>query len=144
MIEEVIVENAVVISVQDRIAEVSVIPDQKCEECSAKIICKPDNGRNIVRVDNPIGAAQGDHVKIEIRGGTVLLASFLLYGLPLLILLAGMFLGLIIFSGNESPELYSVLLGLCMMIVYFIISYSYNKRHRQEILPKIVFIERIH
>lgn len=144
MIEEVIVENAVVLSVRDRIAEVSVIPDEKCGECTAKIICKPDNGRNIVRVVNQVGAAAGDNVKIEIQGRTVLFASFLLYGLPLLILLAGIFSGLSIFSGNESAEIYSVLFGLGLMIIYFLFSYSYNKKHRQEILPKIVFIDRIH
>ncbi|HOI30341.1 MAG TPA: SoxR reducing system RseC family protein [Melioribacteraceae bacterium] len=144
MVEEVIVENAVVLSVHDRIAEVSVIPDKKCEECSAKIICKPDNGRNIVRVDNLAGAVAGDNVKIEIKGNTVLFASFLLYGIPLLILIAGIFSGLSIFSGNDSAEIYSVLFGIGLMIIYFFLSYSLNKRHRQEILPKIVFIERIH
>jgi sigma-E factor negative regulatory protein RseC len=143
MYEEVLVEEAIVLSLQNGIAEVSVTPNESCEECSAKIICKPNNDdRNILSVNNSIGASVGDNVRIEIKGKSVLTASFNLYGIPLIILFLGIFLGTSIFSEFRLVELYSALFGIGLITIYYLFLLSHNKSRQNQILPKIVFVKR--
>jgi sigma-E factor negative regulatory protein RseC len=144
MNEEVIIEDGVVISVENGFADVSVIQSEKCDECSAKIICHPNkNDLNILHVEDPFGAKVGDNVRIEIRGKSILKASFKLYGIPLIILLIGIFLGNSIFTGYKISELFSVLLGVGLVIIYYFLTFSHQKNHSNQILPKIVFVNRI-
>lgn len=141
--EEILIEEGIVVSKENGIAEVEVFPAQNCEECSAKIICKPNkDDRNVLRVNNLIGANVGDNVRIEIKGKSVLAASFNLYGIPLIILLIGIFLGTSIFSEYKLAELYSALFGIGLTALYYLFLLSHNKNRQDQILPKIVFIKR--
>jgi len=140
--EEILFEEGIVVSKENGIAEVQVFPAQSCEECSAKIICKPKDDKNIVRADNSLGAEVGDNVRIEIKGKSILSASFMLYGVPLILLLIGIFLGTIIFSGYKLQELYSVVLGIGLIIVYYVQFYTNQRRSKNQTLPQIVFVKR--
>ncbi len=144
MNDEVFFEEGVVVSAENGYADVSVIQNEKCDDCSAKIICKPNKDElNILRVENPIGAKVGDNVQIEIKGLSILKVSFNLYGVPLILLLIGIFLGISIFDGNEFSELYSVFFGIGLIAIYFILIFYHQKNLKDQILPKIVFIKRI-
>jgi sigma-E factor negative regulatory protein RseC len=141
--EEILIEEGIVVSKENGNAEVEVFPAQNCEECSAKIICKPNkDDRNVLRVNNSIGANVGDNVRIEIKGKSVLAASFNLYGIPLIILLIGIFLGTSIFSDYKLAELYSAFFGIGLTALYYLFFLSHNKKQQNQILPKIVFIKR--
>ncbi|MBS3944066.1 MAG: SoxR reducing system RseC family protein [Melioribacter sp.] len=141
--EEILIEEGIVVCRENGIAEVEVFPAQSCEECSAKIFCKPDkDDRNVLRVNNSIGANVGDNVRIEIKGKSVLAASFNLYGIPLIILLIGIFLGTSIFSEYKLVELYSAFFGIGLTAIYYLFFLSHNKNRQNQILPKIVFIKR--
>ncbi len=141
--EEILIEEGIVVARQNGIAEVEVFPAQSCEECSAKIFCKPDKDKkNIVHVENSIGADVGDSVRIEIKGKSVLAASFNLYGIPLIILLVGIFLGSSIFSEYKLVDLYSAFFGIGLTSIYYLFLLSHNKNRQNQILPKIVFIKR--
>lgn len=143
MNEEFLVEEAVVLSLQNGFAEVSVLPNNACDDCSAKIICSPDNNnRNLLRVDNSLGAKVGDNVKIQIKGKSILFESFNLYGIPLIILIIGILLGMFLFAGYRLIELYSVLFGIGLISLYYFFLFTYNKSRKIQILPKIVFIKR--
>lgn len=142
--EEILFEEGIVISRENGIAEVEVFPAQSCEECSAKIFCKPDKDKkNIVHVENSIGADVGDSVRIEIKGKSILSASFLLYGIPLLILIVGMFLGMFLFSSYKQIELYSALFSIGLVAIYFFLTYNHLKKENDLILPKIIFVKKI-
>lgn len=144
MNNEVLVEEGIVLSVDNGIAEISVIQNENCGECSAKIICKPNkDDRNILRVEDPLGVKPGDTVKIEIQGSSLLKVSFQLYGIPLILLLVGILFGTSIFSGYKFSELYSVLFGLGLIVIYFLFTFSRSRSQRNQILPKIVFVKRI-
>lgn len=144
MIDEVIAEEGIVVSVQSGFADVSVIQNEKCDECSAKIICKPTkDDQNILHVEDPIGVKIGDNVRIEIKGGSLLKASFNLYGIPLILLLVGIILGTSIFSGYKLSELYSVIFGLGLIAIYFLLTFARSKTLHKQVLPKIVFVKRI-
>lgn len=142
--EEILFEEGIVVSKDNGIAEVQVFPAQSCEECSAKIICKPKDDKNIVKADNSLGAEVGDNVRIEIKGKSILSASFALYGIPLILLLTGIFLGTIIFSGYKLQELYSVVSGIGLIIVYYVLFYANQSRSNNQTLPQIVFVKRNH
>src|SRR4030066_2580835 len=100
---EVLVEEGVVLSVENGIAEISLTKSDNCEECSARLICKPNkDSSKILKAADPFGVIPGDTVRIEIQGKTLFNASILLYGVPLVLLVIGILLGLSIFS-NYHP-----------------------------------------
>jgi sigma-E factor negative regulatory protein RseC len=84
-----------------------------CEGCPASAICRPDDGeRRFLDVLDPVGVAVGDRVRVAVPGGAVLRASFLVYGLPLLLLVVGVAVGMRIWPAEETMrDLYSFVLG---------------------------------
>jgi len=90
-------ETGVVKSVADGKTIVELIPGAACDSCSARIICRPGkNGRHEVAVLNPVGAQPGQIVQLSETGNLLLVMSLLQYGLPLLGLLAGVFMAYVV------------------------------------------------
>lgn len=59
-----------------------------CTECGG---CSEGQSQEVrAAAENPIGALPGDIVRVESRAGSVLRAVWLVYGLPLLLLLGGL------------------------------------------------------
>lgn len=143
MKDEILIEEGIVLSVENGVAEVSLSKSDSCHSCSAKLICKPkDDDFKILKVFDPFGALPGDTVKISVHGSDILKASLMLYGLPLIILLIGTFLGLSIFSGYPQVELFSFLFGLGLTSLYYLYSFLSSKNRNKENIPKIVFLKR--
>lgn len=143
MKDELLVEEGIVLSASEGFVEVSLTKSDNCDSCSAKIICKPgDSEKKVLKVIDPFGVLPGDVVKISIQGSDVLKASLILYGLPLVILIAGIFSGLSLFSGYEQQELFSFLFGLVLVTVYYFFVRSLQNKRGKENLPKIVFVKR--
>ncbi len=143
MKDEILIEEGIVLSVENGIAEVSLSKSDSCYSCSAKLICKPkDDDLKILKVFDPFGALPGDTVKISVHGSDILKASLMLYGLPLILLLVGTFLGLSIFSRSPQVELFSFLFGLGLTAVYYLLNYFSKKNPNKENIPKIVFLKR--
>lgn len=142
MSSEVIVEEGIVVSVENQFANVVVVQSESCNECSAKILCKPKSpNENIVKVINSLGALPGDKVRFEVKGSALLSASFMLYGIPILIFVIGIFLGLSVFSDYTIKELYAVLFGIGLIIIYFFLSIGKFKNQNKEVLPRIISTE---
>ena len=116
---ETLLEEGVVLSVIPAVgdkpahARVRLLAGDHCEGCPASVICKPESGdKRLMDVIDPVGVAVGDRVRVMVPGGAVLKASFLVYGLPLLLMLAGVWLGTRIWSAeNGMRDLWSFLLG---------------------------------
>ncbi len=95
----------------------------KCGKCGGTFFGDPGKRMdNLVEVLNPIGAGKGALVRLEARPSEMILAAFLLYILPLLALLAGLFTGRNLaasqgFSGH--PDLWGAILGGVLMVVVF-------------------------
>lgn len=139
MYNEELIEEGIVTKSYDGIAEVMIFNSDRCEECSAKIYCKPSNSseRTLI-VRNPLGAKIGDKVRIVIKGSKILSASFLLYGIPLILLIVGISLGYYLF--NDNKELLSTLLSLVLIAIYSIIFLRISKKNKYSSYPEITFV----
>lgn len=139
MTEELFEEGIVVKSVGG-IAEIKLKDNGNCEECTAKIFCSPQNNNSrTLKVLDSFESQPGDEVKISINGSEVLKISILLYGVPLVLLLAGIAIGMSLFENTNSPEFYGFLTGLVVVSLYFGIFYvSASKRKEKNLMPIIV------
>ncbi len=114
----------------DKKALVKVRQHLSCENCgrcgAATFFGDPSKRKleNLVEVLNPIGAGRGELVRLEARASEMLLAAFLLYIVPLLALLGGLFGGRSIAISQElsgSPDLWGALIGLVVMVAVFLV-----------------------
>jgi sigma-E factor negative regulatory protein RseC len=139
MYKEELYEEGIVMESKDGIAVISIHDPDKCEECSARIYCKPGNSKDrSLTVRDPFGVHPGDKVRVVIKGGKILSASLLLYGFPLILLLAGIFIGMEIFPKNK--ELYSSILAVGLIMIYALSFFFLSKRKKISSLPEIVFL----
>ena len=141
MTKEAIYETGKVVSVLDGKAEVEIIKAEHCSGCSAKSICNVNDGvRNVVAKD-PLGVSIGDKVRISIQGTDLVKMSVLFYGVPLILLIIGIFIGFHFFDLSDLKELYSFLLAVILIIIYYFAYYFFQKRNsKKELLPIIVEI----
>lgn len=115
-------------------ALVKVHQHQACQGCGACIGFFGDpalRGHLLVEVINPIGAREGEIVRLETRTQEVLYAAFLLYLLPVFALLAGLFAGRNLLIGRNlslSPDLGGLVLGLAGMVLVFLILRGQEKK----------------
>lgn len=138
---EEIIEEGIVESAGEGTAVIRVISGSSCEECSAKILCRTDSDLNSVTASDPFGVKQGDQVRISVRGKSITSISSFFYGIPLILLIAGIIAGDFIFSSNK--ELYSALLALSLIVIYGVILYLYLKKSdHSSVIPKIIFVKR--
>ena len=115
-------ETAVVISSDERYAEVDANRQTACGSCSNKSGCGTSvlagvfgNKQARVKVLNKIGAKPGDKVVVGIPEGAFLYSAFALYGIPLLAFLSAAIAGRMVsvyISLPFSVELISIVSGL--------------------------------
>ncbi len=88
-------EYGIVTDIAGRTAWVMTQRSSACESCSSRGSCMSDGGGKTMRVnvDNPVQAGVGDRVMIHMHTGSLLKATFLLYVIPILAMLAGAGIG---------------------------------------------------
>ena len=88
------VEIGKVLEVGGGRAKVEVSPSGMCSHCELASSCVPaSGGTRIIEVADPLGVSAGQRVRIELGSGKFLLASFMAYILPLLVLFTGAAVG---------------------------------------------------
>lgn len=143
MMKEELVEEGVVLKTENGFAEISLNNSESCHDCSAKLLCNPTNDTaRTVKVEDPYGVKEGDIVRISITGGTVLKATFQLYGIPWLLLLLGIISGYFLFEGTALHELYSFLTGAVLMGAYYGFLKMQSPSKGNINIPKIIFVKR--
>ncbi len=144
MEHEELLEDGIVIESENGQAEISLIKTDNCEECHAKLFCKPkSDNTKILRVSDPFGVKPGDEVKISVAGSTIFKVSMILYGIPLFLLIAGVFLALEIFPQNHFLELYSFLTGLSFAGIYYLIIFLFSESFsKTRFMPRITYVKR--
>ncbi len=85
---------------------------------------------SIVDVKNSLGASKGDKVEVGIGEKSLYKMTALVYGFPLVMLLAGVIFGNSFFSGLGlgNPEAYAIILGLLLLAVSYSVLRSVDKK----------------
>jgi sigma-E factor negative regulatory protein RseC len=139
-------EEGVVVGVEDGIqrrARVMMMAGEACASCAANVICKPEDAeRRTLDVADPIGVQTGDRVLITVTGGAVLKASFLLYGLPLVMLVIGVAGGMWLLPSDMSarePLSFALGLGLVALSLWAVHLRERARRAAgREVLPATI------
>lgn len=118
------------------IADVEIQRSTACgESCASCGLCP---GRTaVVKADNAIGAKSGDTVILDMADQKVLGAAFLVYIVPVVVLIIGYFIGYAILK----TEIYGAVTGFILMAVTFVIIMMFDKRLKNKYTPRIVRIE---
>lgn len=136
-------EHAIVkkiIDPENKIAKAQIKISGECDKCGAHNLCGVDSDKGFVLdVYNKIDADEGDHVILTYKPGNRIFVSFMVFGLPIIFLILGYFLGYEIGKTENSGILYS-LIGL---FISFVIIYLFNKSYKSNVknLPVITIIE---
>lgn len=142
---EEIIEQGFIVKKDGNIAEIAITRGDQCSSCD-NLFCKPHSEKEeenkIVALDE-LGADVGDLVKISISGKTVFKATFFMWVIPLIMLVAGIYLGLAVFNYPGYNELLSFLLGICSILLYFGILHKLNLGKTSNSLPKIITVTKL-
>ena len=97
--------------VENGMATVVFNRHEACGSCRA---CTPLEGEKKMSVvlKNTPGARVGDRVTVELRGGTMLSATAIAYGIPLLMLILGAVLGEWLRGRYGRSEIYTALIAI--------------------------------
>lgn len=108
-------------------ALVKVRQHHACGSCGAcgRVFGDPEQRDTfMVEVNNPVGAKKGQLVRLEIGEREMLLAALLLYLVPLVGLLIGLFAGrglAISYGLGGNPDFWGLGLGLALMVLVFVL-----------------------
>ena len=141
MYNEELTEEGIVKESENGIATIAISNSDKCEECTAKLYCKPGNSNDrSLLVKDPFGVKSGDKVKVMIKGSKLISAAFKIYGVPLLLLLLGLFIGMKIFT--ENKEILTTIISFGFVSIYLMILWGLNKKKSNETknYPEIIFV----
>ncbi|MDY6836930.1 MAG: SoxR reducing system RseC family protein [Thermodesulfobacteriota bacterium] len=136
--------TGVVTAVHGKIALVVTKQEPECESCSAKESCSTLGGSGSnreVRARNTARAQVGDVVKISIQGSAFLKATFLVYMVPILALIAGAVLGYFLSKFLEgNKDLFVGIFGGLGLVGSFLWVRRKGKRlsPTSEYLPEII------
>ena len=138
---EEIFEEGIVKEVKDGIAQIIINESCACLSCAAKEVCKAgEDEQKILPARDMFGVHPGDKVRIAIKGKNILAASFLLYVLPLILFLTGIFFGMNYFI--HQKELWGTIIGFVLIAGYAVILniFSNKKKNKDKLIPEIIFV----
>ena len=127
---EMVEEQGVIVSLEGHMANVAPLSQTGCQSCSSSGACgtsllKPlfGNKQRMLAAENTIDAQPGDQVVIGLNRTALVLASLMVYLLPLILLVAGAISGAAIANtfSFEKAEPVSILCGLGAASMTFII-----------------------
>jgi len=113
-------ETGIVTKTEGLMASVAVQKKGTCEGCAIKGVCETQGEGSEIEAINPIHAKVGQTVKVSIKPQVYLKGTMLVYGIPLVALIAGAIFGKNIgetyFRGTNS-DLIAALVGFGALIL---------------------------
>ncbi len=132
MIEEI----GIVEKLDGDFAIISVERGSMCGNCPSKNVCHPfSDGDNKITITaiNKINAKVGDKVLLKIDDKNFLKASFIVYGIPIVILLVFSIIGKLLFK----KDIFSFIVGFGGMIISYIGIKYYDRKNSEKFKPEI-------
>lgn len=116
-------ETGLVVGVHENNATVKIERRSACGSCKGCRLGTSDETFMNIEVSNEVGAMVGDIVEVDMETTNVLLAAFIMYGIPLIALLTGIFVsyGLSRLVGYTSDAIHMLFGILTMIIAFFLI-----------------------
>lgn len=124
MAAEILREEGIVTEIKNNQMKIELINTTNCDTCSTKDFCKSGKS-NFIQTKYENNYKVGDEVVIEVFGKDVLKIVWLLYGIPIIILLASLFITY--FSIDFKREIYSVLVSFSSAGIYYLFLSFYLK-----------------
>ncbi|MBI5044064.1 MAG: SoxR reducing system RseC family protein [Nitrospirae bacterium] len=138
-------EEGIVIQTFDDKAKVKTIRSSACEGCASASFCHPEKGTEmIMEVVNNIHAKVGERVKIGLKPGVYLKASFLVYMVPIIIFIIGAIIGkelAVYISYSKDSDLFAIITGVILLIPTFIAMRLYNRKIEKDRTYQPVILE---
>jgi sigma-E factor negative regulatory protein RseC len=123
-------ETGIVKSVDGMMARILIERKGPCDGCAVRGICQTtDEGMEIDAL-NPIQAKVGQTVKVSMKAQTYLKGTLLVYGMPLVVFIAGIIIGKDIgekYFKSIDSDLISLLVGFSGFILSFLIVKLWSK-----------------
>jgi sigma-E factor negative regulatory protein RseC len=132
-----------VIEVTGNVATIVVKRNASCEKCG---VCGIGKKAEIVfQLPNELNAKVGDRVVLQMKSGTLFKAAFLIYTIPLIMLLGGFLLGQKIAIQIGYDAAFSENIGIFSGFIFLILTYSTiycwdKKQSNSKFQPQIVKI----
>jgi positive regulator of sigma E activity len=133
-------ETGKVIKTKKNRATVLIELPQNCDACEFSKFCRIDkNGREIVCINNK-GAKVGDVVQLYTTKRNLVIATFLNFVFPLLVLIVGVVIGKKIWQTEGA----GFMLGMTLTFLYFFVFLFIDKKllKGDHFLPEIVVIKQ--
>lgn len=125
-------QTGIVKETKHGVASVMITRSSACgESCASCGLCPGQTA--VVEAQNGVNAAAGDTVIIDMPDKKVLGAAFLVYIVPLIFLIAGYFLGGVIFK----TEAMSIVSGLFLMALSFLIIAASDRKIKKHCTHRI-------
>ena len=138
-------ESGIVMQIKDKTMVVEFERSEMCAKCGA---CQHGQKQAMLMEVQRIGdAAIGDRVQVQLAEKTLRKASFIAYGIPLLMLIAGLLGGTYLAEWLKLPgnaEHYAALLGLILAALSFLMIRLTERRRGESgvYAPQVVSIEK--
>ena len=142
-------EEGIVVRVEEGYAFIHTQRGSSCDGCSAKSSCHSmaDAGSYIMemRAINDMGATVGDRVKVAIDSIVFLKSSFLIYVLPLIVMITGGVIGDSYARSNmpgADADLVAGAVGITCLVISFLLIRLWSKslEKKREYQPQIIRI----
>lgn len=122
-------ETAIIVEAGGETAKVQMNTQAACDSCGAAAVCHPSLGEKpLVEITNDIGARVGDVVLLETDSGSRIIASLLMFGLPILFIILGALWGNQVSEGADGMVAGAVAgLAFSFLILRWISKHLKNK-----------------
>ena len=138
-------EKGIVIKIDSATAWVKTTKTHACKACAARSSCNVMGGGKEMEVEaiNYAGAKVGEKVVLSFETSPLLKAIFLIYMLPILIMIAGAFIGQKMAPlVNLNPSILSAIIAFLFfgLTMIFVRSMANKLAKRDEYRPKVIKI----
>lgn len=117
-----------VVDIKDDIAIVMVRRHDTCGKCGGCGVAVSGKGENYVEAQNVVNAVVGHTVRVGMDTSQVLKASFVVYIVPMIALLFGIWVGQLLDGQFGIFARFDILLGFVFLIGSFLIVRGYDKK----------------
>lgn len=133
---ETAADRGIVKEIEGKVVTVELVRGGSCQSCSLHGFCFPQNKPALFKLKSDLDLAIDDEVELMVAAEGRLLASFIIFGLPVIMLFLGYLLGSMFLSEPLSIALAFITMGFSFFIIK-LCDKRWGKNIKVEILRKL-------